>query len=238
MGAADDGDRAPHAGARGCGPRGTMGRVLADFLIEHLPFEESADANMETVRLVLAAGLADESTRRELWQRARRQPHLYLGFLEFEAEVACRRGRRRDSCGIQSQAGGARRRRQSLRRGACRASLSARGRTSSRPPPRRSPSLATHRIIYHLLDLDRRPLPRSSPRTAWRSSATASLRGPSGAEDVLAAVGCASKPPRTSCSRRCRDLEPEAPVVRSCCSPACPRTSPRRCSPAAPRSAR
>jgi hypothetical protein len=66
--------------------RGPMGRVLADFLIEHLPFEESADANMETVRLVLAAGLADEAARRELWQRARRQPHLYLGFLEFEPD--------------------------------------------------------------------------------------------------------------------------------------------------------
>lgn len=65
---------------------GPMGRVLADFLVEHLPFEESADANMETVRLVLAAGLADAAMQRELWQRARRQPHLYLGFLEFEPD--------------------------------------------------------------------------------------------------------------------------------------------------------
>lgn len=62
---------------------GTMGRVLADFLVEHMPFEEDADANLETMRLVLSAGLADARTRSELWAKARRQPYHYLAFLEF-----------------------------------------------------------------------------------------------------------------------------------------------------------
>ncbi len=63
--------------------RGAMGRVLADFLIEHMAFEEDADANMQALRLILAAGLADETLRDRLWAKARRQPHYYIGFLEF-----------------------------------------------------------------------------------------------------------------------------------------------------------
>lgn len=63
--------------------RGTMGRVLADYLVEHMAFEEDADANMQTLRLVLAAGLADEPLRARLWAKAKRQPHYYIGFLEF-----------------------------------------------------------------------------------------------------------------------------------------------------------
>jgi hypothetical protein len=63
--------------------RGPMGRVLADFLVEHLPFEESADAGMETLRLVLRHGLAGAATQAELWSKARRAPHYCLGFLEF-----------------------------------------------------------------------------------------------------------------------------------------------------------
>lgn len=63
--------------------RGTMGPVLAAFLVEHMPFEEDADANLETMRLVLSAGLADARTLAELWAKARRHPYHYLAFLEF-----------------------------------------------------------------------------------------------------------------------------------------------------------
>lgn len=62
--------------------RGSMGRVLADFLVENLPFEVEPTAAMNTVRAVLAAGLLDEPARLSLWQKARRRPHYLIGFLE------------------------------------------------------------------------------------------------------------------------------------------------------------
>ena len=67
-----------HAGVRA----GAMGRVLAAFLVEHLPFEPDAIAAMNIVRTVLAADLLDEDTRVSLWQKARRRPHYLVGFLE------------------------------------------------------------------------------------------------------------------------------------------------------------
>lgn len=61
---------------------GAMGRVLADFLIEHLPFEAEPMEAMNTVRAVLAAGLLPEADLLPLWQKARRRPHYLVGFLE------------------------------------------------------------------------------------------------------------------------------------------------------------
>jgi hypothetical protein len=63
--------------------RGAMGRVLADFLIENLPFEAEPMAAMSTVRAVLAARVLDETALLSLWQKARRRPHYLIGFLEF-----------------------------------------------------------------------------------------------------------------------------------------------------------
>jgi hypothetical protein len=67
--------------------RGKMGKVLADFLIEHLPFEESPDARMHTIRLVLYGKLADEQTTAKLWRQARGVPYYFIGFLEFMPET-------------------------------------------------------------------------------------------------------------------------------------------------------
>lgn len=61
---------------------GQMGRVLADFLVEHLPFEEDPVAAMQSVRTVLAAGLLDPEARARLWAKAQRRPHYLVGFLE------------------------------------------------------------------------------------------------------------------------------------------------------------
>lgn len=66
---------------------GAMGRVLAAFLVEHLPFEPDAMAAMNIVRTVLAADLLDEATRLSLWQKARRRPHYLVGFLESLPDV-------------------------------------------------------------------------------------------------------------------------------------------------------
>ena len=45
---------------------GAMGQVLADYLIEHLPFEEDPIAAMQSVRAVLAAGLLAPELRDQL----------------------------------------------------------------------------------------------------------------------------------------------------------------------------
>jgi len=63
--------------------QGRMGKVLADFLIEHLPFEENPDARMHTIRLVLYAKLADSQMTAKLWRQAKGVPYYFIGFLEF-----------------------------------------------------------------------------------------------------------------------------------------------------------
>ena len=67
--------------------QGTMGKLLADFLIEHLPFEESPDARMHTIRLVLHGKLADVETTAKLWRQANGVPYYLIGFLEFMPET-------------------------------------------------------------------------------------------------------------------------------------------------------
>ena len=65
---------------------GSMGKVLADFLIEHLPFEEDPVAAMQTVRSVLAANLLAPELREQLWSKSKRRPHYLIGFLESLAD--------------------------------------------------------------------------------------------------------------------------------------------------------
>ncbi|HRQ48374.1 MAG TPA: hypothetical protein PK725_15570 [Rhodocyclaceae bacterium] len=66
--------------------QGTMGKVLADFLVEHLAFEEDPDSRMHTIRLVLHGKLADEETTARLWRQAKGVPYYFIGFLEFMPE--------------------------------------------------------------------------------------------------------------------------------------------------------
>ncbi len=60
---------------------GSMGRVLAEYLVEFLPFESEPEKQIETIRLVLQPGLLDEAQRLELWRRAARKPPYYVGFI-------------------------------------------------------------------------------------------------------------------------------------------------------------
>lgn len=62
---------------------GAMGQVLADFLIEHLPFEEDPIQAMNSVRAVVGAGLLDPDKRAQLWAKAKHRPHYFVGFLEL-----------------------------------------------------------------------------------------------------------------------------------------------------------
>ena len=61
--------------------QGTMGKTLAEFLLEFLPFEEEPRNMIESVRLVLQPGLVDESTRESLWSKGQRKNAYLVGFL-------------------------------------------------------------------------------------------------------------------------------------------------------------
>lgn len=61
--------------------QGEMGPILAEYLVEHLPFESEAEKQIETVRLVLKPGLLLEATAAGLWRKAQRKPAYYIGFI-------------------------------------------------------------------------------------------------------------------------------------------------------------
>jgi hypothetical protein len=61
---------------------GEMGPVLADFLIEFLPFEEDASSQIKTVSLVLQSNLVAEDVRIRLWKKGRLKNSYLVGFLQ------------------------------------------------------------------------------------------------------------------------------------------------------------
>jgi hypothetical protein len=66
---------------RDCVVTGAMGPVLAEYLVEYLPFETEHKAMVETVRLVLQPGLISEELRSKLWRSAKRKSSYYVGFM-------------------------------------------------------------------------------------------------------------------------------------------------------------
>jgi hypothetical protein len=58
-----------------------MGPVLADYLVEYLPFETDHEKMMESVRLVLQAGLLSDERIAELWKKSARKQAYLVGFL-------------------------------------------------------------------------------------------------------------------------------------------------------------
>jgi hypothetical protein len=67
---------------RDCVVQGKMGRVLAAYLVEYLPFESSPHTIIDTVRLLLQPGLIDEEVRMKLWNRGAMDNAYHVGFLE------------------------------------------------------------------------------------------------------------------------------------------------------------
>ena len=61
---------------------GDMGPVLADFLVEFLPFETEARDMIASVRLILQSDLISNETRRDLWVRGKHKNSYYVGFLQ------------------------------------------------------------------------------------------------------------------------------------------------------------
>jgi hypothetical protein len=67
--------------------RGRMGRILADFLVEFLPYEENHAHMVESVRLVLQPGLIDDSVREDLWKKGQRRTAYRVGFLKTSPDT-------------------------------------------------------------------------------------------------------------------------------------------------------
>ncbi|NEX20562.1 sulfur reduction protein DsrS [Thiorhodococcus mannitoliphagus] len=61
---------------------GRMGKVLANYLVDYLPFETEHEEIMETVRLVLQPGLLDETQRLDLWRKSTRKQAYLVGFIQ------------------------------------------------------------------------------------------------------------------------------------------------------------
>jgi hypothetical protein len=61
---------------------GKMGKILADYLVEHLPFENSPHTIIDTVRLLLQPGLVNDEVRKKLWNRGAVDNAYHVGFLE------------------------------------------------------------------------------------------------------------------------------------------------------------
>lgn len=66
---------------RECVVKGSMGRVLVDHLVEFLPFENEPYVIIDTVKLVLKSGLADDEMRKKLWKKGKYDNAYYVGFL-------------------------------------------------------------------------------------------------------------------------------------------------------------
>ena len=61
---------------------GDMGKVLAEFLVEFLPFEEDPRAMIESARLVLQKDLVTDEVQKSLWKKGQRKNALLVGFLK------------------------------------------------------------------------------------------------------------------------------------------------------------
>ncbi len=65
---------------------GETGKVLAEFLVEFLPFEEEQSDMIESVRLVLQPGLISQQEKEKLWSKTKTKRSFYVGFLHAAAD--------------------------------------------------------------------------------------------------------------------------------------------------------
>ena len=63
---------------------GELGKELAAYLMEFLPFEEKQVSTVNMVRLCLQGDLITLADREKLWARAKRKNPFYVGFLHAE----------------------------------------------------------------------------------------------------------------------------------------------------------
>lgn len=78
----EDAEHARKMLARSCIAEDELGKVLAAYLLEFLPFEERHSAMIESIRLMLQPGLLSDKQVAEIWKRAKRRNTFYVGFLQ------------------------------------------------------------------------------------------------------------------------------------------------------------
>jgi len=66
--------------------KGEMGQILAEFLLEFLPFEENPRNVIDSVRLVLQPGLTEVAAQEKLWKIGQRKNAFLVGFLKSELD--------------------------------------------------------------------------------------------------------------------------------------------------------
>jgi len=64
-----------------------IGKELAQYILEFIPFETEALAIVDSVRLILQADLISDSQRRGLWSKAIRKSAFYVGFLHASPDA-------------------------------------------------------------------------------------------------------------------------------------------------------
>jgi hypothetical protein len=67
--------------------RGSMGRTLAEFLVEHLAFLHEDDvAILDTIAVMLHSGVLTEAERLSMWKRGTSRNAYYVPFLELQPD--------------------------------------------------------------------------------------------------------------------------------------------------------
>ena len=67
--------------------RGSMGRTLAEFLVEHLAFLHEDDVGiLDTVAVMLHSGVLTEAERLAIWKRGTSRNSYYVPFLEMQPD--------------------------------------------------------------------------------------------------------------------------------------------------------
>lgn len=67
--------------------QGSVGQILAQHLVEHLPFETGPEDMIETVRLVLKSGLINVETQERLWLQSGHKQAYRIGFLQQQPDA-------------------------------------------------------------------------------------------------------------------------------------------------------
>ena len=62
--------------------QGRMGKILATYLVEHLPFETDPLTTITTIRLILQPGLISDDMRDRIWTRGTHRNAYHIGFIE------------------------------------------------------------------------------------------------------------------------------------------------------------
>ncbi len=60
----------------------TVGRQIANYLLEFLPFTDDTVQLIDTINLLLQKGLISQQAKEKLWQQGRRKPAFLVGFIE------------------------------------------------------------------------------------------------------------------------------------------------------------